>query len=190
LRWRVGTPFGLLERLKKPTADLASIIERLETGREGLPFVVTEIAVPGPRCDHEEVVRNLTVIPQPYALATCIHAFGLSQQDRHVPLPTQHPTNRDGDVARNKRGGRHLIRQGLEQVVIRPIDQCDSYRRATKLPRGMQPPKPPPRITTRAGEVRLIVHVYWFIVPIERLGSSLSVLSVSSSPYFTQVHSH
>jgi len=42
------------------------------------------------------------------------------------------PADRCGNVGRAERGGRHLIEQGLEEVMIGVVDDPDSHRGPSK----------------------------------------------------------
>ena len=54
-----------------------------------------------------------------------IHACHLSQDHRRVHLLSENRANWKADLTGSQNRRRHLIEQGLEQVVIRAIDQDD-----------------------------------------------------------------
>ena len=59
------------------------------------------------------------------------------------------PADRRGDVGRTERGGRHLVEQGLEQVVIGAVDDRDlAPALAASARAAARPPKPAPTSTT------------------------------------------
>ncbi len=71
-----------------------------------------------------------------------IDGVDLGEDDVHVRLATQHRADRLRDVRRRKRGRRHLVEQGLEQVVIAPVDEGDLHGRVGERLRRLQPAEP------------------------------------------------
>ena len=107
---------------------------RLEPGREALPLVVAEVRVGRAGGDDQVVVGELAVgraAPvvrrgrTPVASASSTVVFFCFAQDR---------AERIGDVARVERGGRDLVEQRLEQMVVAPVDQRDLHRRVLRGP--------------------------------------------------------
>src|SRR5258706_15576807 len=45
-----------------------------------------------------------------------------------IELVTENSPYGDGNVSRRQRGGRNLVEQWLEQVVVLPVDECDASR--------------------------------------------------------------
>ena len=72
------------------------------------------------------------------------------EDDPDVRLFAQHVPQDRGDLPWGEDAGRDLEEEGLEQVVVAAVDQCDVdvAERASSLVAG-RPPKPPPTTTTR-----------------------------------------
>ena len=91
------------------------------------PVVVAEIGMGRARRHDQDVV-----IDEPSASTTRfsrhVDGRGVGQHHRDVRLMAEDPADRRGDVRRAERGGRHLVEQRLEQVVIGPVDDRDSHR--------------------------------------------------------------
>src|SRR5215216_4996029 len=91
-----------------------------------------EIGVLGSGRDDEIVVRNASsfcdnLVPR------SIDARDLRQDDLRVFLPTKYAANRRGDIRGRQAGGRNLIEQRLEQVIIVAVDDGDVERRLRQL---------------------------------------------------------
>ena len=72
--------FGPLEGGENPAANCGRVVDLLEPGREGLPVVLAEIAVPRARCQHEIVVADAMLAEQHF-LARRIDARDLVEQN-------------------------------------------------------------------------------------------------------------
>ena len=67
---------------------------------------------------------------------------------RHVRLVPEHPADRRGDVGRAERGGRHLVEQRLEEVMVRAVDDRDPHGCAAQPARRRHAAEPRPDDTT------------------------------------------
>ena len=124
---------GRLEREQHAAADGRGVLDRLEPGRDRGPLVVAEIGVGRAGGDDQVVVADLAV-GQHDAPGRRIDRDGLAQDDLHVLLVPEDPADRRRDVARVERGGRDLVEQRLEQVMVAAVDQGDIHRRPAKSP--------------------------------------------------------
>ena len=112
-------------------------------GRVGRPLVVAEVGVVRPGGQDQVVVRESSrILVEDDLLRRNIDGVDLGQDHLHVRLAAQHRSDRLRDVRRRKRGRRHLVEQGLEQVVIAPVDEGDVHGCVGERLRGLQSPEP------------------------------------------------
>ena len=71
-----------------------------------------------------------------------VDAGHLAEHHIDVLRARQNAADRRGDIGRRKAGGRHLVEQRLEQVIIVPVDHRDVEGAAGERFRGGQPAKP------------------------------------------------
>src|SRR6266511_1697068 len=83
-----------------------------------------EIGVLGPSRDDEIVERNAAPF-RDHFFARSIDSRDLRQDHIRVVLPTENAANRRRDISGRQGGGRDLIEQRLEQMVIVAIDDGD-----------------------------------------------------------------
>src|SRR5205823_6003058 len=62
--------------------------------------------------------------------------------DAHPLVVTEDPPQRYGDLTRRERPGGHLIAQGLEQVVVVPVDESDVDVRLPERLDRLEAPEP------------------------------------------------
>jgi hypothetical protein len=124
---RFRFPFGALERAQKASPDLERILDRLEPGRVHLPFIVAEVRVPQSRRDDEVVVIEGSVVDVDPALPR-VDAGHFTEVDLEIALAPQNVTQRCRHIGRRERGCRDFVQEGLEQMKIAPIEECDAYR--------------------------------------------------------------
>ena len=91
------------------------------------PVVVAEIGVGRARRQDEDVVIDRAVGKHDPFLGH-VDGRGVGQHHRDIRLMAEDPADRRGDVRRTERGGRHLVEQGLEQMVIGAVDDRDAHR--------------------------------------------------------------
>ena len=116
------------------------VVDLLETGREGFPFIMPEISMPRAGGDDEIVVRNF-----PFArddemaievdIEHSIHEHGC------VLLPGKNAPDRCRDLCRRKTRGRDLVQQWLEEMIIAPVNHGHIDRRRSERLRGIEPAK-------------------------------------------------
>ncbi len=128
---------GLLECQEDAAADAGRVLDALQSRRDRGPFVMSEIGVRRPGRDHERVVGDRTGSDQD-APPRDVDAGHLGHQNGCVLLLAQNVPDRPGDVGRRQRGGRHLIEQRLEAMMVLPVDQRDVDGRAGERFRGFQ----------------------------------------------------
>ena len=105
-------------------ANVARVIERLESWRILFPFVMPEIARDAAQADDQVIVTQHVAIADD-ALPGKIDVLHLLQQDLKVRLLAKNGSNRLGDIRRRKSRSRHLVQQRLKQVMIRPVHDSD-----------------------------------------------------------------
>ena len=119
----------------------------LQPGREPRPVVVAEVRVRRAR-RHDQVIVGDRAVGEDDGPGRDVDGRGLGQDDLDVLLAPEDPADRRGDVARVQRGRRHLVEQGLEQVMVVAVDQDHPDRRPRSARAAFSPPKPAPTITT------------------------------------------
>ena len=134
---RVGGALGPLEGADDAGADVERVGQRLQARRVRRPFVVAEVAVRGAGGDDQVVPGDPLAAVDADAAAGDVDRLHLGLQDRQVAalhLPLQHVADRRADRRRAEAGGRHLVEQGLEQVVVGAVDEDDLDRRLRQRP--------------------------------------------------------
>jgi len=67
---------------------------------------------------------------------------GLGEKHPAVLLTRKDASNGRCDVRRVQRCGRHLVKHGLEEVVVFPVDECDRDRRVAERAGRLEPREP------------------------------------------------
>jgi hypothetical protein len=98
---------------------------------------VPEVGRPHARREHEQVVVQRAV-GEHHAPRREVDGRDRAEQHGQVGLPREHLADRRADVGRGQPRGRHLVEQGLEEVVVVPVDQRDRCRRALEPAREVQ----------------------------------------------------
>src|SRR5262249_32715360 len=137
----IGHPLGGLERQQNPPPYLKGIVERFEAGGAVRPFRMSEVRVSGARRDDQIVVRDGIAIRQD-EMSWGINRSHFGQKHLDVFLMTKNPADWRRDVSRRQRGGRYLVEQRLEDVVVVTIEQGDANRSSLQGARGVKPAKP------------------------------------------------
>src|ERR1700757_4776584 len=126
---RVFFSLGELEGLQDLVASCNRVGKALQSWRELFKFVPAEVTVTGAGGYDQVVISDRHILPvgvtDDDALLILVHSCNLTQDHRGVLLGSENPPDRKANLTggQNRRG--HLIEQGLEQVVIRAIDQGD-----------------------------------------------------------------
>ena len=137
----VGRHLGFLERHQETRANLASILDRLQAGRDLRPVVVPEVAVLGAGRNDQTIVCHGIAVGRQHGPAAEIDARDFRQHHVDVPIATQDLADRLGDIRRRQGGGGHLVQQRHEQVVVLPVDDGDADIGSAELGRAGQPGK-------------------------------------------------
>src|SRR5919206_568525 len=116
---QAGKPLKV-SRPKSATAALRPTVARLPAWRE------REGPGGGPPAPRRPVDHDLA--------PRLVDAGDAAELDARVRLSGQDGADRPGDVGRREGGGRYLVEQGLEQVVVAPVDQDDVDRGAGERP--------------------------------------------------------
>ena len=136
-RQQIAVTFRVFFRLclLEGSQNLVSNRDRVGKAREPrskpCEFVPAEVAVARPRREDQIVVfeRDAFAVdrvdedPPPIAVDT----GDLAEDHRGVPLASQNAANRRGGLRRAQDRRRHLVQEGLEQVVVLPIDEDDAH---------------------------------------------------------------
>ena len=125
-RSRIGLALGALEREQDAPAQRGGVLQRLQAGRERLPFVVAEIGVPRAGGEDERVVGQSVAVIEQHALGLRIDAGHGGKQGRDLVTAAQQIADRPGDLGGRQRGGGDLVQQRLEQMMVAPVDQRDA----------------------------------------------------------------
>jgi hypothetical protein len=129
-----------LEGAEDALADLECVSDGLHPRRVGGELVVTEVGLLHPRSEHEVVVGNLdpravgALSQDPATLDVDRHCLG--QETVDVLVPPKDPAQGDRHLSFRQHAGCHLVEQGLEEVVRRPVDQHDLGIGVPERPRG------------------------------------------------------
>ena len=110
-------------------------------GATPFPFIMAEIGMARAGRDDEIVVARCAVCGA-HLLRVGIDTLDVLHQHRGVLLAGQDAADRHGDLRRRKAGGRHLVEQRLEQMVVAPVDDGDVDRRIAKPDRGVEASEP------------------------------------------------
>jgi hypothetical protein len=130
-------------------------------------LVVAEIAWPHPSGYHQIIERYFFVSKygaQSFERAGAqIHAGNFGHHYEKVLLLVSELPNWRGDFRRRENGGRCLVEQRLEDVMISPVDQNDFGIASSQRPSGCQPSEPPAHNhdARRLGFVRLHVGSFF-----------------------------
>ena len=134
---------GHLERAEHAAADGQHVRDRLHARCELGELVVPEIGLPHPGRDDEVVVPEFDLAaPGPdgdHAAAVRIDAGHLGHDALDVLVLLEHAAQGRGDLSLGQDAGRALVKQRLEQVVGRPVDEGHRHRGAPQRAGGEQP---------------------------------------------------
>ena len=125
---------------------------------------MTEIGVACAGGEDQRVIGQSVAVLEQHALALRVDAADGREQGGDFRPVAQRIADRPGDLRGRERGGRDLIQQRLEQMMVAPVDQRDADRCAFQSERRFRPPKPAPTITTRWDAVVVMAYGLWFRV--------------------------
>ena len=129
---RIALALGALEGDQNAPPQRGGVLQRLQAGRERLPFVMAEISVARAGGEHQRVVGQRVAVIEQHALVCRIDAAHGGEQGRDLGAVAQQIADRPGDLRGRQRRGRDLIEQRLEQMMVAAVDQRDRDRRAGK----------------------------------------------------------
>src|SRR5262249_47702517 len=115
------------EGLQYPTADKCCVVHALEARRKRLPGILTEVAVCRAGRDDEVVIGQVEPIGEDLAPFS-VNPGNRRQHYLDIELVAENGPYGHGDVGRRQPGGRNLIEQWLEQVVVLSVEECDASR--------------------------------------------------------------
>ena len=130
-------------------ADLERVLEGLQPRRVRLPLVAARSTSGSPRPRRRGSRRRARRRRGGRASRPASIAVTSASSTRALRLAAQDAPDRRGDLGGRQPGGRHLVEQRLEQVVVRAVDQRHVDGRPREAARRGEPAKPPPTITTR-----------------------------------------
>ena len=105
LKLGIGFALGALEGQENAAADRRGVLERLEAGREPLPFVMAEIGVPRAGRHHQRVEFDRVAVLQQNLARGVIDADDRAEQGRNVLALVQ----RGGESAKRSRTSRAML---------------------------------------------------------------------------------
>ena len=113
----------------------------LRPGAHRAPLVVPEVGVRRAARDDQIVVGELAV-GQHEPPARLVDGAHVREEDLHVRLAPQDPSDGRRDVPRRERRHRHLIEQRLEDVMVAAVDDRDAKRGTAQGAGRIEPAKP------------------------------------------------
>ncbi len=127
------------EREQHALADSDRVAEILHAVREAgpVPFAAEVVGLRAHR-DHQRVVGQRSAVSEQETSPIQVDPLRLGEDDAGVLLFGEHRANGRRDRARRETGGRHLIEQRLEEVMILPIDHREFDVGPRELPRRLQ----------------------------------------------------
>ena len=134
---RIGFHLGEFEGEQQTAADFSGVVDRFQAGRMGGPAVVAEVAMACPGREHQEVIADVLAVHDD-VFVCAINGRDGPQQHPGVALAPDQASNRPGDIGRRQTGRRHLVEQGLKEVVVLAVDQGDVRWRPGKPLRDCQ----------------------------------------------------
>src|ERR1035441_3009240 len=137
-RGGIRLALGALESEEEAAADRGGVFDGFEARRDGFPLVVAEVVVSGSGGNDQGVVGDCA-IAQDDAAVGHIEVDGFAEEHFGVAIVLEHDTQGGGNFAGREPAGGHLVEQGLEEVEVAAIDQCDRYGRAAEGLGDIQP---------------------------------------------------
>src|SRR6266446_3834368 len=115
---------GKFEGEENAAADFERVFNRLQTGRQWFPLLVTKVRMSGSGGDDQKVVIEHLLLRHDFLLfhVEIEHFF---KQHFNIGVASQYPADGRRYFAGREAGGRDLVEQRLESVVIFPVNDCD-----------------------------------------------------------------
>ena len=95
---RIGFGLGTLERQQQLAAQVQRIVQRLQAGRIGSPFVVAEIGMSGTASDQQHVISDLAAIAELHLPGVLVDGHHFAQPHFDVSLLAEDMPQRRGDI--------------------------------------------------------------------------------------------
>jgi hypothetical protein len=131
----------LLEGVQNAAANAGGIREGFKPWRVCRPFLVPEIAVRSAGREHECVISDRLAIYD-NAAGGGIYRGDSATQDAQFCVVSKGGADGRRDIGRRKTGGRDLIQQRLEQMVVMEVDQRHLRRLVAQPRRARHAAKP------------------------------------------------
>src|SRR6185312_5451191 len=122
-----GLPLSTLKSQQDAAANVSGIFQGLQARRILLPFRMSEISVGGACGNNEIIVRQFQPVSANQT-AVEIKTSDFAQKNFCIPCPAQYVADRRRNFRRRKHCQRHLVKQGLEGMVVLTIQHCDPDR--------------------------------------------------------------
>ena len=140
----IAFQLGLLEGQQNAAADRRCVLQRLQPRRHRFPFVMPEIGMRRTGGQHQRVICYRLAALQCHHMCLAVDADDLRQQRRYLRPIAEKASDRPSDLGRGEQGGRNLIEQGLEQMMVTPVDQRDANRSSLEIVDELQAAKTAP----------------------------------------------
>ena len=95
---RIGFALGAFEGHQNTPPQRGGVFQRLQAGRERLPFVMAEISMAGAGGENERVIGQGVAVIEQHALFRCIDAGHRGEQGRDLGAAAQQIADRPGDL--------------------------------------------------------------------------------------------
>ncbi|MNE85365.1 hypothetical protein D3C80_1823560 [compost metagenome] len=95
-----------------------------------------------PGRQHQRVVADPLAVPEHHGLSGPVDIAHLAKQRRHLGPVAPEAADRPGDFGGRDQRCCHLVEQGLEEMMVAPVDEGDPHRRAGKPLDELQSAKP------------------------------------------------
>ena len=115
---------GKFEGEENAAADFERVFNRLQTGRQWFPLLVTKVRMSGSGGDDQKVVIEHLLFRDDFLLFQ-VEIDDFFKQHFNVGVASQYPADGCRYFAGRQAGGRDLVEQRLEGVVIFPVNDCD-----------------------------------------------------------------
>src|SRR5579872_1303631 len=143
-KMRFATESLLLSQFKSKqyaAADLEGIFDGLQAGRVRLPIIVAKVGMAGSGGDDEVVIRHIEIGQADDAICE-VKVLYLAEQHFNIVVVANDPADRRSNLPRRNSGGRYLIEQGLESMVVAAVNKRDTHRQMRELSGGCKATEP------------------------------------------------
>ncbi|MCY1504256.1 hypothetical protein D9M68_384190 [compost metagenome] len=122
---------------------------------------MAEIGMRRPGRQYQRIVADALAVPENDRLFGRIHVRHLAEQRRHFRPVAPQAADRPGDFRGGDQRRCHLIEQGLEKMVVTPVDEGDANRRAGEPFDELQSAEP----AANDDHVMPVLHVCFQLAP-------------------------